>query len=548
MKKWLVVFLMMVTICISPSVFAVTDSVKTENPNQDYSKSIPNPTNYVNDFAGMFPKDKVDELNSKLSKYQKSSGMEIAIITVNTLGENADISTFATDVFHKWGVGKKGANNGILIAIDKTEHKYEIRTGYGSEIVLPDALCSRFGRNELVPSFKTGDYIGGVNKLVDAIIKQVGSNSADIAQFQKLYKDKQKQEAQAIKNDIFNTLIGLVLLVLLTILITLGIKKHKIKKELLDKSKILINNVQSSMYRFNSAIKDNKDAEYVNNIIIQLNNIISGDKITDIPTTDVEMNEKLCNHVDIIDNFTVKVKRFNSAHITALNVDSYESKIKDYIKSIKSIEDELTFYGIKSGNDITDKNVDLICKIVKDNNSNSNIFQCVDSMTSALESVKSSYNDIANIKSNIPNMLYKLENCKSDFPKWIKLLEDNNLSKYNDTLNHNISILGVLLKSDSSKVISQFNQYKVCEDFVKKVVTDEKNRLQRIKDEEEEAERRRRRAIQDEEDRISRAAIAAAAYSSSSYSSSSYDSGSSSSDFGGFGGGDTGGGGSGGSW
>ena len=109
--------------------------------------------NYVNDYAGLIQKSEKDSLNTKISRYEKSSGMEIAIVTVNTLGDGV-IEYLTRDIFDVWGVGKKGANNGIVIAVSEKEHKWRVQTGYGAEIVLTDAMCYRLASNNLTPNFK----------------------------------------------------------------------------------------------------------------------------------------------------------------------------------------------------------------------------------------------------------------------------------------------------------------------------------------------------------------------------------------------------------
>ena len=40
---------------------------------------------------------------------------------------------YATELAHKWGIGQKDEDNGILLLVSKEERRITIRTGYGVE-------------------------------------------------------------------------------------------------------------------------------------------------------------------------------------------------------------------------------------------------------------------------------------------------------------------------------------------------------------------------------------------------------------------------------
>ena len=50
------------------------------------------------------------------------------------------------------------------------EHQLRIQTGYGLEAVLPDGTCHLIIENELKPRFRAGDYAGGLDAAITAII------------------------------------------------------------------------------------------------------------------------------------------------------------------------------------------------------------------------------------------------------------------------------------------------------------------------------------------------------------------------------------------
>src|SRR5258705_8757722 len=64
-----------------------------------------------------------------------------------------------------------GQRGSLLIAIE--DRKVRIEVGQGLEGVLTDAMSSRINRNEIAPRFRQGDYDGGVNAGVSAIIQTI---------------------------------------------------------------------------------------------------------------------------------------------------------------------------------------------------------------------------------------------------------------------------------------------------------------------------------------------------------------------------------------
>lgn len=139
----------------------------------------PNPPQAVNDFAHLLEPFQRDALEQKLRAYNDSTSSAIVIITVNNL-DGYDIAEVALKYLRDWGVGIKGKNNGVVVLISKEERRARIETGYGMEGVLPDITAKHIIDDEMIPEFKNGDYYGGLDHAVDAIIKAAaGEYKAD---------------------------------------------------------------------------------------------------------------------------------------------------------------------------------------------------------------------------------------------------------------------------------------------------------------------------------------------------------------------------------
>jgi len=129
----------------------------------------PNPPMLVNDLAHVMDAGQSQQLEIKLENFARTTSTQITIVTVKSLG-TYEISEYAVNLGRLWGIGQKEKNNGVLVLAAIDDHKVNISTGYGLEGALPDVVCAHIIRNEIVPSFKEGDYYQGFDKAADAII------------------------------------------------------------------------------------------------------------------------------------------------------------------------------------------------------------------------------------------------------------------------------------------------------------------------------------------------------------------------------------------
>lgn len=144
------------------SLFAISPAHAYVNPGA--------PKGFVNDFAGMLAPQERTLLDAKLSSFALETKHEISVVTIPSLGGDT-VENFAEKLFGNWGIGKAGADNGVLLLIARDDRKMRIEVGYGLEPVLTDALSSQIIRNILTPAFKTGDFYGGIDAATSEMIK-----------------------------------------------------------------------------------------------------------------------------------------------------------------------------------------------------------------------------------------------------------------------------------------------------------------------------------------------------------------------------------------
>jgi uncharacterized protein len=135
---------------------------------QDFPEA-PNPPRLVNDLAHVMTPAQVAMLEAKLKAYSDSTSNEIAIVTIQSLG-NYEVADYTVKLFKKWGVGGKKNNNGVLILASMQDRKMNITTGRGLEASLTDFLCSTIIDQEMKPQFREQAYYDGFNRATDAVM------------------------------------------------------------------------------------------------------------------------------------------------------------------------------------------------------------------------------------------------------------------------------------------------------------------------------------------------------------------------------------------
>ena len=131
------------------------------------------PSGWVNDFANVIPDDREVVLEQKLEQFEQQTTVEIAVVTTPSLNDE-DIESWTNRLFREWGVGKVENNNGLMVVVAPTEHKYRIEVGYGLESFVTDAEAGQLGRDTLPDAFRQEDYAGGLDRLTDGIIDRIG--------------------------------------------------------------------------------------------------------------------------------------------------------------------------------------------------------------------------------------------------------------------------------------------------------------------------------------------------------------------------------------
>jgi uncharacterized protein len=179
-SRWLAVVILL----LAPSVTLTAESVST----------LPAPTGYVNDFAGVLSPAVKQNLESLCTQVDRQAHAQIAVVTIKTMDGDQSIEEFATALEDKWKVGAKGTDRGVLMLLVMTPRRGRIEVGYGLEGILNDAKVGDIGRS-MVPAATQGDYNTAIPLGVGQIARIIAADAGVTLTQQPVHQYHRQQEA-----------------------------------------------------------------------------------------------------------------------------------------------------------------------------------------------------------------------------------------------------------------------------------------------------------------------------------------------------------------
>jgi uncharacterized protein len=183
--------------------------------------TLPAPTGYVNDFAGVLSPSVKANLENLCTQVDRQARAQIAVATIKTLDNDQPIDEFATALEEKWKVGKKGTDRGVLMVVVMNPRKYRIEVGYGLEGILNDAKVGDIGR-AMVPSLNQGDYNTGITLGVQQIARVIAADAGVTLNLTQPVHQYHRQQAPAQLNFMEVLLGGGAILLILFFLVKTG--------------------------------------------------------------------------------------------------------------------------------------------------------------------------------------------------------------------------------------------------------------------------------------------------------------------------------------
>jgi uncharacterized protein len=144
----------------------------------------------VYDEVGLLTPTEKDRLNQKLIKFADSTSTEIEIIIIPTT-DGEDVNYLATMYGERWGIGKKGVDNGIVFLIATEDHTMSIQQGRAVEQYLTASVVGQILDYIVTPNFKQGLWYEGIDRGTSALMEAVQGKFKPIA------KDNSSEKEQS---------------------------------------------------------------------------------------------------------------------------------------------------------------------------------------------------------------------------------------------------------------------------------------------------------------------------------------------------------------
>lgn len=144
---------------------------------QTAQSPLPQPTGYVNDYAGVVDRATKDRLETTLGNLDRQQQIQFSVVTVDTTG-GQEIFDYSLAVARGWRIGSKDATKpSLLLLVAIKDRKYFTQVSRHLEGDLPDGLVGQIQREDLVPAFKAGQYGQGLVDTVDTYIATVAKKN-----------------------------------------------------------------------------------------------------------------------------------------------------------------------------------------------------------------------------------------------------------------------------------------------------------------------------------------------------------------------------------
>lgn len=138
----------------------------------------PVPEHFVTDSAGVLTLARAEALADKLEAFERETTAQVLVWIAPRVPQGTTPEELGAEAIRVWGVGQKGKDNGAVLFVFTQDRKLRLATGYGLEGAIPDVVAKRILADVVKPHLAKGDYDGGVEAGVDAILSAVRKEGA----------------------------------------------------------------------------------------------------------------------------------------------------------------------------------------------------------------------------------------------------------------------------------------------------------------------------------------------------------------------------------
>ena len=133
------------------------------------SADVPAITAPVTDLANVLSAGKVSQLSEQLKAHRKSTGVQLAVLTVDTT-DGEPIEAWALRAATAWSGGERRSDDGGLFVLAIKDRRMRIELGYGLEGRVTDLQAEQL-LNSAKASLRNGDPDTAVQSVVDGLME-----------------------------------------------------------------------------------------------------------------------------------------------------------------------------------------------------------------------------------------------------------------------------------------------------------------------------------------------------------------------------------------
>lgn len=133
---------------------------------------VPALTGHVIDQTATLSSAQQQALESKLAGLEATLGSQVVVLLVATT-QPEDIASYANRIANSWKIGRRDVGDGLLLIVAKNDRKLRIEVAKSLEGAIPDLAAKQVIETALTPSFKQGDYAGGIDLAVDQLAARI---------------------------------------------------------------------------------------------------------------------------------------------------------------------------------------------------------------------------------------------------------------------------------------------------------------------------------------------------------------------------------------
>lgn len=123
----------------------------------------------VTDQIDLLPAERRAALEARLEAFEREKGSQLAVLIVSTT-QPETIEQYSIRVVDAWKLGRAEPDDGVLLLVAQSDRTLRIEVGRGLEGAIPDAIARRVIEETIVPSFREGDFAGGIEAGVEALL------------------------------------------------------------------------------------------------------------------------------------------------------------------------------------------------------------------------------------------------------------------------------------------------------------------------------------------------------------------------------------------